>query len=48
MGCKRDSEHRIPSSVASVIDLLTFRRVDNESIDDALGRMEVVLDRAET
>ena len=44
---RRYGQQPVETSVQNVIELLAFRRVPHESIDDAVGRFEIVRSHAE-
>ena len=43
---RRFGASEVETSVSAVIEMLTFRRLHHESIDDAIGRFEIVQGRA--
>ena len=44
---RRYGQQDIETSVSCIVDLMTFRRLAHESIDDSLTRLEVIKSRAE-
>ena len=45
---RRFGEEELDASIQSAVELLTLRRLDNETIDNVLGRYELVRNRADS